>query len=383
MYDSKQYKILHQQKKNLPFHFEGLKIGNKPGPKSANTEVVRSRISIDPKNAKQTIGFDGPHTHTVNPQFEALDKTIKRNSTPKSDHQIEAKFLPLPLRNLLVKDDSKDTISTGGYPLTDLEISRESTYSSMPSDWSNLETVDSSISQPTRRRSDTVDSFAFTVDSLDDHDYKDGDTRNSDPPSDADGDADYVTHDQYINLVANELRGQLIIFLPVCNSFALCNHLFILFHSGCRGTSEESQVILRRYRRLNNETFETESEESSNLMTMKRLSFPNYNLTQDNKLTPPFMEPPLLNHNNYSHFGTAATKFGPVIKGLRKPGHHIPGPARNPHCTCDHCRRYFEKQQEPEIGRARAFSLGNANSFSSSHRNYHNNRASVDGLNII
>lgn len=107
--------------------------------------------------------------------------------------------------------------------------------------------------------------------------------------------------------------------------------------TGCRATSEESQVMLRRYRRLNNETFESDTEESSNLMAMKRLSFPNCNLHDNNKLTPPFMKPTIGNHNNYSHLGTA-TKFGPVVKGLKKPGHHIPGPARNPQwCTCDHC----------------------------------------------
>ncbi|XP_050515219.1 vitellogenin-1 [Diabrotica virgifera virgifera] len=36
-----------------------------------------------------------------------------------------------------------------------------------------------------------------------------------------------------------------------------------------------------------------------------------------------------------------ARRFGPVITVFKKPGHHI-GPAKNPSCTCDHCRRYFE-----------------------------------------
>lgn len=36
-----------------------------------------------------------------------------------------------------------------------------------------------------------------------------------------------------------------------------------------------------------------------------------------------------------------AKRFGNVVNVFKKPGHHI-GPAKNPDCTCDHCRRYFE-----------------------------------------
>jgi len=38
-----------------------------------------------------------------------------------------------------------------------------------------------------------------------------------------------------------------------------------------------------------------------------------------------------------------ASKFGAVINAFRKPGHHI-GPSKNPTCTCEHCRRYFENE---------------------------------------
>lgn len=43
-----------------------------------------------------------------------------------------------------------------------------------------------------------------------------------------------------------------------------------------------------------------------------------------------------------------ASVFGPVISAFRKPGHHV-GPAKNPLCSCDHCRRHFE-----ELGSSRA-----------------------------
>jgi hypothetical protein len=154
----------------------------------------------------------------------------------------------------------------------------------------------------------------------------------------------------------------------------------IIYLSGLRASSEESQANKIR---LNN--FAT--EETSNLMTMKRLSFPNYNLTnKNNKSTPPFMGHTAFAHTYFSHLDTA-TKFGPVVKGLRKPGHHIPGPARNPHCPCDHCRQHFYTE-EPTLfdgGRSRAFSLSNADHLSScsSKNNCHNNSSSFDSLNII
>lgn len=50
-----------------------------------------------------------------------------------------------------------------------------------------------------------------------------------------------------------------------------------------------------------------------------------------------------------------AQKFGTVIEAIRKPGHHV-GPAKNPDCQCEHCRRWFA---ERENYRSRASSLGN------------------------
>lgn len=38
-----------------------------------------------------------------------------------------------------------------------------------------------------------------------------------------------------------------------------------------------------------------------------------------------------------------AQKFGAVIETIRKPGHHV-GPAKNPDCTCEYCRRWFAER---------------------------------------
>lgn len=49
-----------------------------------------------------------------------------------------------------------------------------------------------------------------------------------------------------------------------------------------------------------------------------------------------------------------ARRFGSVVPAIRKPGHHV-GPAKNPDCQCDHCRRWFADR---ESGRERAASVG-------------------------
>lgn len=38
-----------------------------------------------------------------------------------------------------------------------------------------------------------------------------------------------------------------------------------------------------------------------------------------------------------------AQKFGSVIEAIRKPGHHV-GPAKNPDCQCEYCRRWFAER---------------------------------------
>ena len=51
-----------------------------------------------------------------------------------------------------------------------------------------------------------------------------------------------------------------------------------------------------------------------------------------------------------------ASKFGPVLGSLRKPGHHI-GPIRNPQCPCETCKRWVLEHDKIQ-GRGRAFSFG-------------------------
>lgn len=48
-----------------------------------------------------------------------------------------------------------------------------------------------------------------------------------------------------------------------------------------------------------------------------------------------------------------AQKFGTVITGMKKPGHHV-GPAKNPDCQCEYCRRWFSQRS---YSRDRASSL--------------------------
>lgn len=51
-----------------------------------------------------------------------------------------------------------------------------------------------------------------------------------------------------------------------------------------------------------------------------------------------------------------ARRFGPVVKTMRKPGHHV-GPVRNPTCLCETCKRWV-LDRETVQGRDRAFSFG-------------------------
>lgn len=60
-----------------------------------------------------------------------------------------------------------------------------------------------------------------------------------------------------------------------------------------------------------------------------------------------------------------ASIFGRVVNTFRKPGHHV-GPAKNPTCSCEHCRRYFE---ELAMERARTLELAERRRSSSSRTN--------------
>lgn len=70
--------------------------------------------------------------------------------------------------------------------------------------------------------------------------------------------------------------------------------------------------------------------------------------TIPSRVTSPFAAP----YGERTDHIIKASRFGTVISAFRKPGHHI-GPSKNPTCTCEHCRRYFEE----EGARGRAYSL--------------------------
>lgn len=72
------------------------------------------------------------------------------------------------------------------------------------------------------------------------------------------------------------------------------------------------------------------SKSPSSLVLLQRLKF-------DPTLRSPFSISP----GQYTEQRFIARRFGPVVNVFKKPGHHI-GPAKNPHCFCDHCKRHFE-----------------------------------------
>lgn len=61
------------------------------------------------------------------------------------------------------------------------------------------------------------------------------------------------------------------------------------------------------------------------------------------RVTSPFMT----SHGERTDHIVKASIFGSVIGAFRKPGHHI-GPVKNPSCSCEHCRRYFEEDDSRE-----------------------------------
>lgn len=85
---------------------------------------------------------------------------------------------------------------------------------------------------------------------------------------------------------------------------------------------------------LNSEATEDDSRSTSkspsSLIFLQRLKF-------DPSLRSPFTISP----GHYTEQRFIAKRFGPIVNVFKKPGHHI-GPAKNPHCFCDHCKRHFE-----------------------------------------
>ena len=118
--------------------------------------------------------------------------------------------------------------------------------------------------------------------------------------------------------------------------------------------------------------WQTPERDSTNLVQMKRLSIPNANLLDGMSLEDLLSSgrDPLMSEDEAGEtLLMAASKFGRVKKGLKKPGHHIVGPAKNPDCPCEHCRYYFEQKTPqkdvPGPSRGRAHSLSHVDSVSS------------------
>lgn len=61
--------------------------------------------------------------------------------------------------------------------------------------------------------------------------------------------------------------------------------------------------------------------------------------TIPSRVTSPFAAP----YGERTDHIIKASVFGAVVNAFRKPGHHI-GPSKNPSCSCDHCRKYFEEE---------------------------------------
>jgi len=61
--------------------------------------------------------------------------------------------------------------------------------------------------------------------------------------------------------------------------------------------------------------------------------------TIPSRVTSPFTTP----YGERTDHSLKASRFGAVISAFRKPGHHV-GPSKNPTCSCDHCRKYFENE---------------------------------------
>lgn len=69
----------------------------------------------------------------------------------------------------------------------------------------------------------------------------------------------------------------------------------------------------------------------------------------ESRVTSPFTTP----QGETTDHLALASRFGAIVGGFRKPGHHV-GPSKNPSCSCEHCRRFFEEDGP----RGRSRSLG-------------------------
>lgn len=70
-----------------------------------------------------------------------------------------------------------------------------------------------------------------------------------------------------------------------------------------------------------------------------------------------------------------ASVFGRVVAAFKKPGHHI-GPAKNPSCSCDHCKRYFDERSRDRFRSFFDFERRSSSQLSRLGRDNHSTRAS-------
>jgi len=102
----------------------------------------------------------------------------------------------------------------------------------------------------------------------------------------------------------------------------------------------------------------TENLCKTNLISMKRLSLPSGDLSRDDNALPPFASSSGVDsdskHSTPNSYLATANIFGSVVKGFKKPGHHIVGPAKNPLCPCYHCREHF--LERASVDKSLAFS---------------------------
>jgi len=129
VYDSKQYKIFHQQKKHeLPFHLNSKSSSSNP---KMVSDVIRSQIKVDSKNVNHPVAFAAPTNLATNTEREKVFK--------KTPQELFGQQQQLREKHLM-KMSSEDTVYTmsSKYPSTH-GVSRDTTYSSVESsDWSYM-----------------------------------------------------------------------------------------------------------------------------------------------------------------------------------------------------------------------------------------------------
>lgn len=79
--------------------------------------------------------------------------------------------------------------------------------------------------------------------------------------------------------------------------------------------------------------------------------------------------PPLIPGYTREHL-MRAQKFGPVVETIRKFGHHV-GPAKNPDCQCEYCRRWFTGRGDNFRERAASLDVSFISRSSNRRQPYH------------